>query len=150
MDSLDITKLWTLVTSLKPDPIASPTALKSDSSMVRQSYRQHEYDMRGISTVLLFSFKLSEETKYCTKWLNKLRIYFIFIFPQFYEKVSDYRAVGLLSRRTIDTHPFKTAWILLIDSRNAYISNWTVFMQQLNILILNIFQNVKFKNKVMS
>ena len=44
------------------DPIASPTALKSDSSIVRQSYRQHEYDMRGISTFLLFSFKLTEET----------------------------------------------------------------------------------------
>ena len=27
------------------------------------------------------------------------------VFPLFYEIVSDYRAVGLSSRRTIDTHP---------------------------------------------
>ena len=31
---------------------------------------------------------------------------FAFHFSQFYAKVSDYRAVGLSSRRTIDTHPF--------------------------------------------
>ena len=37
-------------------------------SLIRQldspteSYRQHEYDMRGISTFLLFSLKLTEET----------------------------------------------------------------------------------------
>ena len=34
---------------------------------------------------------------------NNISIYFIFIFsPQIYVKVSDYRAVGLLSRRTIN------------------------------------------------
>ena len=31
-------------------------------SIVRQSYRQHEYDMRGISKFRLFSFKSMEET----------------------------------------------------------------------------------------
>ena len=41
---------------LKWNPIASPTALKSDSP------RLHEYELRGISKFLLFSLKLPEET----------------------------------------------------------------------------------------
>ena len=47
------------------DPIASPTTLYSDTSIVRQSHKQHKYNMRGISTFLLFSFKLTEETLKC-------------------------------------------------------------------------------------
>ena len=35
---------------------------------------------------------------------NNVSIYSIFIFSQSYAKVSDYRAVGLSSRKTIDTH----------------------------------------------
>ena len=48
--------------SKKRDLIDSPTALQSDSSIVRQSYRQHVYDMHGIFKFCLFSFKLIEET----------------------------------------------------------------------------------------
>ena len=36
---------------------------------------------------------------------NNGSIYLNFIFSQYYAKVSDYRTVGLSSRRTIDTHP---------------------------------------------
>lgn len=45
------------------DPTISPTALKSDSSIVLQSFRQLEY-VRGISTFLLYSysFSLRQET----------------------------------------------------------------------------------------
>ena len=43
-------------------------------------------------------------------------MYFIFIFPQFNEKVSDYRAVGLSSRRTIDTHPNYSGDLKIIQS----------------------------------
>ena len=39
------------------NPVASPTAIESNSAIVRQSYRLHEYELRGISKFLLFSLK---------------------------------------------------------------------------------------------
>ena len=45
---------------------------------------------------------------YFVKWFKQRKHIFnflLFFFSQFYAKVSDYRAVGLSSRRTIDTHP---------------------------------------------
>ena len=58
--------------------------------------------MRGISNFLFFQINGA----YRKKWFKQRKhIYLIFILSQFYAKVSDYRAVGLSSRRTIDTHP---------------------------------------------
>ena len=39
--------------------------------------------------------------------VQRKHIFIIFIYSQFYATVSDYRAVGLSSRRTIDTHPIQ-------------------------------------------
>ena len=73
----------------------------------------------------LFSFKLTEDIQwhwntFCTKWLKQRKQNLIFIIPQFYAKVSDYRAVGLSSHRTINTNlpgPFRhTKPRLLISS----------------------------------
>ena len=46
----------------------------------------------------------------------KYSIYLIFIFSQLYSKVSDYRAVGLSSRQTIDTHPITCIEIFFLKT----------------------------------
>ena len=79
------------------DPIASPAALYSDSPIVLQSYKQHEYDISGVSIFLLFSFKITEETLKFTPY-KVIQTKEAYIFSQFYAKVSNYRAVRLSSR----------------------------------------------------
>ena len=51
----------------------------------------------------LFSFKFDIHPLQSDS--NNVSICLIFFFSHVYAKVSDYRAVGLSSRRTIDTHP---------------------------------------------
>ena len=80
------------------DPIDSPTALKSESSIVRQSHRQHICDVREIFKFHLFSFKFTDQTieiHTLQNDSNNISIYFIF-FSQLFAEVSAYRAVGLL------------------------------------------------------
>ena len=64
-------------------------------------------DVREIFKYHLFYFKFTDQTlNYTLCKAYNVCLHLIFFFSQFYAKVSDYRAVGLSSRRTIDTHPF--------------------------------------------
>ena len=47
-----------------------------------------------------------ETLKYTLCKVIQKGLFSLIFFPQYYAKVLDYRAVGLSSRRTIDTHPY--------------------------------------------
>ena len=43
---------------------------------------------------------------------SNISLYLVFICSQYFAKVSDFRAVGLSSRRTIDMHPIRPMGLL--------------------------------------
>ena len=95
----------------------------SDSSIVRQSHRQHKCDVRGILKKSLIFCKingLNIEIHTLQSDSNNFSIYLIFFFSQFYSKVSDYRAVGRSIRTVQDSYPpstckhFSTCFIYLV------------------------------------
>ena len=90
------------------DPIASPTPLQWNSSIVQATILKATWIWCAWHFWIYFFFISNKRRKhwntYCTKWIKQLTIVFCLFFSQSNSKVSDYRAVGLLSRTTIDMH----------------------------------------------
>ena len=133
----------------------SPTARQSDSLMGNIIFICNVREMFKISFIFSQIHGPNIEIHTLRSDSNNVSIYLIFFFYQFHAKVSYYRAVGLLSRRTIETHQSEYIYKFLcphiyvvhVYTANDMYDHCLAICKKLKLA--NVDMNVKMKSWLM-